>query len=189
MGRGAGPWGEGGGREDGREGGGRARWPTPRPPLPQQSTVSDYATTVQASLRAIEWAPVVHASATLGKRVSTVLAAAAAAGDQHARRLSTATLNLVVGDAVRVRGPPGTKGSPKKGRVYYATQPCARPPTFVLFVNDPALFPDDYRRYIERCVRKAAGFEGSALRVVWRGKPKSEEPRNKAEGRGYGAKK
>lgn len=104
-----------------------------------------------------------------------MLSAAAAAGDQHARRLPTATLNMVVRDAVTWRGPPGNRSSPKKGRVYYATQPATRPPTFVLFVNDVSLFPDDYRRYVERSLRAAAGFAGTALRVVWRGKPPREE--------------
>lgn len=139
--------------------------------------MADFEADVRASLRPVEWALITHASATARRRMPQVLAAAQAAGAEHARRLSTATLNLVVRDAVTWRGPPGTKGSPKKGRVYYATQPTARPPTFVLFVNDPALFPDDYRRYIERAIRTAAGFQGTALRVVWRGKPKGERER------------
>ena len=134
---------------------------------------------VRAQLRPVAWAPVVHASAASGRRVAKVLSAAAAAGDQHARRLSTATLNMVVRDAVTWRGPPGNRSSPKKGRVYYATQPATRPPTFVLFVNDVSLFPDDYRRYVERSLRAAAGFAGTALRVVWRGKP-PRDPRDPA---------
>lgn len=139
------------------------------------STVATFEAEVRAQLRPVAWAPVVHASAASGRRVAKVLSAAAAAGDQHARRLPTATLNMVVRDAVTWRGPPGNRSSPKKGRVYYATQPATRPPTFVLFVNDVSLFPDDYRRYVERSLRAAAGFAGTALRVVWRGKPPREE--------------
>ena len=134
----------------------------------------------------MEWALITHASATAKRRMPQVLTAAQTAGAEHARRLSTATLNLVVRDAVTYRGPPGTKGSPKKGRVYYATQPTTRPPTFVLFVNNPTLFPDDYRRYIERTIRAAAGFKGSAVRVVWRGKPKVERKEGRWEERGGG---
>ena len=40
------------------------------------------------------------------------------------RRLSTATLNMVLGEAVAWRPPPSCRGDPRKGRVYYATQVC-----------------------------------------------------------------
>lgn len=36
------------------------------------------------------------------------------------------------------------------------TQAGIKPPTFVLFCNDAKLFPDDYRKYIERQFRCAA---------------------------------
>jgi GTPase len=157
-------------------------------------TVSEYEAEVRAALRPIEWAAITHASAATGRRVGHVLAAAAAAGDQHGRRLSTATLNLVIREAVGRRPPPAPRGLTRRGRVYYATQPSTRPPTFVLFVNDPALFPDEYRRYVERAVREAAGFDGTALRVLWRGKEREDGgsgggDKGKAEGRGYGVKK
>ena len=34
-------------------------------------------------------------------------------------------------------------------KIYYATQVATRPPTFLLFVNEPSLFPADYRRYVD----------------------------------------
>jgi GTP-binding protein len=153
--------------------------------------VAEYEAEVRAQLRPIEWAAITHASAATGRRVGAVLAAAATVGEQHGRRLSTATLNLVIREAVGRRPPPAPRGLTRRGRVYYAVQPAARPPTFVLFVNDPALFPDEYRRHRERAVREAAGFAGTALRVLWRGKDREEGGKkgNKAEGRGYGVKK
>ena len=159
-------------------------------------TVAEYEAEARAQLRPIDWAGLAHASASTGRRVSHVLAAAAAAGAQHGRRLSTATLNLVVRDAVGRRPPPAPRGMNRRGRCYYATQPTTRPPTFVLFVNDPALFPEEYRRYIERCLRESAGFAGTALRVLWRGKDREDArgggsggAASKGESRGYGAKR
>jgi GTP-binding protein len=81
-----------------------------------------------------------------GRRVDEVVKAILAAGEQHRRRVSTATLNLVLREAVAWKAPPSQRGSGKQGRLYYATQATANPPTFVLFVNDPRLFPEDYRR-------------------------------------------
>ena len=48
-----------------------------------------------------------------------------------------------------------------------------KPPTFVMFVNDAKLFPDDYRKYVERQFRENVGFPGSPLRLFWRGKATS----------------
>ncbi len=49
-----------------------------------------------AQLRPVAWARCVFTSAASGQRVTRILDLAAEAGAQHARRLSTATLNMVV---------------------------------------------------------------------------------------------
>jgi KH-domain-like of EngA bacterial GTPase enzymes, C-terminal len=63
----------------------------------------------------------------------------------HRRRVITATLNMVVREAVGWRSPPSLRGDPRKGRIYYATQAATRPPTYVFFVNEAKLFSEDYR--------------------------------------------
>jgi GTP-binding protein len=35
-----------------------------------------------------------------------------------------------------------------------------RPPTFLLFVNDPQTLTDDYRRYLEGKIREQLGYYG-----------------------------
>lgn len=72
-------------------------------------------------LRPVEWANIVFTSAVTGQRVKRVLDAVTAAAEEHRRRVTTATLNLVLSDAVGWRAPPST-GSGKRGRIYYATQ-------------------------------------------------------------------
>lgn len=62
-----------------------------------------------------------------GQRVSKILDAATAAAEEHRRRISTATINMVVRDAVNWRQPPTLRGSSRKGRIYYATQVCSTP--------------------------------------------------------------
>ena len=86
----------------------------------------------------------------------------------HRKRLTTATLNSVIQEATLWKSPPSKSG--RKGRVYYVTQASTRPPTFVFFVNDPKLFPDTYKRYMERSLRDNIGFPGSPIRILWRGK-------------------
>ena len=53
------------------------------------------------------------------------------------------------------RHPPSGSGG-KRGRIYYGTQAGIKPPTFVLFCNDAKLFPDDYKKFMERQFRCGA---------------------------------
>lgn len=94
----------------------------------------------------MSWANVVCTTATRGRGVDDVLQSILAAGEQHRRRISTATLNMVMREAQAWKAPPSTRGTGRKGRLYYATQAATGPPTFVFFVNDPRLIPEDYRR-------------------------------------------
>ena len=137
-------------------------------------TLSDFEANVRAELRPVEWANIVFTSALTGQRVKRVLDAATAAAEEHRRRITTATLNMVIQDATGWRAPPST-GQGRRGRVYYGTQAGVKPPTFVLFCNDPKLFPDDYRQYMERQFREHIGYPGSPLRIFYRGKQQGTE--------------
>ncbi|CAK0734487.1 hypothetical protein CVIRNUC_000438 [Coccomyxa viridis] len=128
---------------------------------------------VLAQLRGLSWATVLFTSASTGQRITKILEAATAAAEEHRRRISTATINMVVRDTVNWRQPPTLRGSNRKGRIYYATQAAVRPPTFVFFVNDPKLFTDEYRRYVETQLRSNVGFPGTPVRLYWRGKTMS----------------
>ena len=39
-----------------------------------------------------------------------------------------------------------------------------------MFVNNPALFTDGYQRYLERKIRDSLDFEGTPMKIIWRGK-------------------
>ncbi|GLC45491.1 hypothetical protein PLESTM_001741600 [Pleodorina starrii] len=145
---------------------------------PRIWSVDKMAENVRTQLRHVSWASVVCTSAVNGRHVDDVLEAVLEAGEQHRRRVPTATLNMVLREATQWKAPPTQRGSLRKGRIYYATQAGTRPPSFVFFVNDEKLFPDDYRRYMERQLRDNIGFPGSPMRLFWRGKPK-REPRAK----------
>ncbi|KAL4446309.1 hypothetical protein ABPG77_003116 [Micractinium sp. CCAP 211/92] len=138
-------------------------------PIKTDKTLADYEADVRAQLRPIEWANIVFISAKTGQRVKRVLDAATAASEEHRRRITTSTMNLVLREAQGWRMPP-TTGSGRRGRIYYGTQAGIKPPTFVLFCNDTKLFPDDYKKFIERQFRENVGFPGSPLRLYWRGK-------------------
>ena len=124
------------------------------------------------ALRFISYAPVLATSATAGWGIASLLEAVDRVAAAHQGRIGTGPLNRVIGDAVAKHEPP-TDPSGRRLRIYYATQPETRPPTFVLFVNEPKRMPTDYRRYLENAIRGKFDLPGVPVRLVLRRRSES----------------
>lgn len=142
---------------------------------------SDTIYQVERELRSrlyfIDWAEIIFTSALTGQRVPKILDLVDISAEQHRRRVTTAVINEVLEEAVRWHSPP-TNRQGKQGKIYYGTQVAAQPPTIALFVNEPKRFNDNYRRYIAAQIRKELGFEGTPVRLLWRGKKTREMERS-----------
>ncbi len=132
-------------------------------------TIYDYTRHIRERLYFTEWVPLHFTSALTGQRVGTLFEKVNQVVQAHRRRVSTSVVNEVLQDALAWQSPPTTRQG-KQGKIYYGTQVTERPPTFVLFVNDPDLFKENYRRYIERQFRTHLDFTGTPVRLIWRGK-------------------
>ncbi|XP_020258048.1 uncharacterized protein LOC109834438 isoform X3 [Asparagus officinalis] len=152
-------------------------------PSKKQETTTYYEQDVREKLRLLNWAPIVYSTAITGQSVEKIINAASMVEKERSRRLGTSILNQVVQEAVAFKPPPRTRGG-KRGRVYFSTQAAIRPPTFVFFVNDAKLFPETYRRYMEKQLRSNAGFPGTPIRLLWRSRKKTDR-----EGKGVDIKK
>ncbi|MBD2104262.1 ribosome biogenesis GTPase Der [Leptolyngbya sp. FACHB-261] len=139
-------------------------------------TIYDYEKQLLERLMFLDWAPRIFVSAKTGQRVTKILELVDTAAEQHNRRISTSVLNEVLEEATTWHGPGATRGG-RQGRLYYGTQVASQPPSFVMFVNDPKLLNDNYRRYIEGQLRKGLGFTGTPIRLMWRGKKAREVER------------
>lgn len=145
-------------------------------------TIYDYEKEIKSRLHFIDWAATIFVSALTGQRVEKIIDLVDQAAEQYKRRVSTAVINEVLEEAVGWVTPP-TNRQGRQGKIYYGTQVTTQPPSIVLFVNDPKRFNDNYRRYVERQFRQQLGFQGTPLRLMWRGKKVREAEaisRNKA---------
>jgi len=129
---------------------------------------------VKAGLRFVGYAPIVVTSAPQGWGIAELLGEILQAADAHARRVPTGKLNRVIEQAEQSHLPPADRFG-RQGKIYYATQPRAQPPTIVLFVNDPALFPDEYERYLVGRLRRAFDFMGTPVRLLFRPRERGRE--------------
>ena len=126
---------------------------------------------IRSELLFLQYAPMIFVSAETKQRVNRILDLINFAVEQNAMRIGTSVLNAIIRDAVQLNPPPSDKG--KRLKILYATQSGVKPPTFVLFVNDPELMHFSYERFLENKIRENFGFEGTPIRFVV--KKRSEE--------------
>lgn len=143
-------------------------------PNKNHQSTTYYEQDVRDKLRILDWAPIVYCSAINGSSVEKIISAATLVEKERSRRLGTSILNQVVREAIAFKPPPRTRGG-KRGRIYYTTQAAVRPPTFVFFVNDAKLFPETYRRYMQKQLRSDAGFPGTPIRLLWRSRSRPDK--------------
>ena len=124
-------------------------------------------------MKFIPYAPIVFVSAKTGYHVQSLLETVLHISDMRYLRIATSRLNEVVQEAIRRHNP--TIVHSKMLKIYYATQTGVNPPTFAFFVNDPQALHFSYERYLENQLRHAFGFKGTAIRMFFRPRSKSEE--------------
>ncbi|MBR4723445.1 MAG: ribosome biogenesis GTPase Der, partial [Clostridia bacterium] len=127
---------------------------------------------VKEAFAFMSYAPVIFISAKTGQRLDKLLEEIKLVNSEHKRRITTGMLNDILSDAVARQQPPSDKG--KRLKLYYGTQSCAEPPTFVLFCNSKDLFHYSYLRFIENQIRAAFGFSGTPIRFILREKGEKE---------------
>lgn len=128
---------------------------------------------VRSELAFMQYAPVLFTSALTGQRVHRATELIKYVADQHSMRVKTSVLNQVIEDATAINPPPSSHG--KRLKIYFATQPDVKPPTFILFVNEPETMHFSYLRYLENKLRESFGLEGTPLKLVVRGRKEKEE--------------
>ncbi|KWX74670.1 GTP-binding protein Der [Paenibacillus riograndensis] len=135
-------------------------------------TMQNFENTIRDHFLFMSYAPVVFLSALTKQRLQKLLPVVQHVAQQHALRITTHLVNDVVSDAVAINPPPTDKG--RRLRINYVTQVAVKPPTIVVFVNDPSLMHFSYERYLENKIRAAFNFEGTPIRLFTRRKSENE---------------
>jgi GTPase len=133
-----------------------------------EKTMQQFTQKIRDHFLFMSYAPIVFLSALTKQRLQKLLPVVQQVAEAHAQRVATPLLNDVINDAILITPPPSDKG--KRLRINYATQVAVKPPTFVVFVNDPELMHFSYERYLENKIRAAFGFEGTPIRLLSRKK-------------------
>ncbi len=132
------------------------------------NTINKFEEKLKEELKFMDYFKSVYISAKFGQRVNKILPIAEEVYQNSQKRITTGTLNDVLGDAIRATEPPTKNG--KRLKIYYMTQDGVCPPTFILFVNDSEIMHFSYKRFLENTLRRSFGFEGTPIRIFTREK-------------------
>ncbi|MBI4563170.1 MAG: ribosome biogenesis GTPase Der [Planctomycetes bacterium] len=131
--------------------------------VPPGAGPGDYEEYLDRAMPLLRYAPVMMISALKGERIWEIFKVAGDLHHQASQRISTPEINRVL-DRAEAERSPGTRGT-REPKIYYGTQTRANPPTFAIFVNDPANFTPDYVRFLENKFRQHLPFKEVPLRL------------------------
>lgn len=135
----------------------------------------------RARLFFLDYAPVLVASAQTGENIDKLFRLIEKIRRASRSRIGTGVLNRLLRAAWAANPPPMRKG--KRLKLFYATQAAGtknrelQPPEFALFVNDPRLLTDHYKRYLEARLREAEPYVGLPIILTLRARSEKFERR------------
>jgi GTP-binding protein len=132
------------------------------------NTMKKYRETIEAKIAPFNDIPVIFTSAVNKQRIFDVLQAAVTVYDNRNRKISTAKLNEIMLEEIRLYPPPSIKG--KYIKIKYITQLPTPSPAFAFFCNLPQYIKNPYKRFLENKLREHFDLKGVSVSIVFRQK-------------------
>jgi GTP-binding protein len=138
--------------------------------LVKGATTDEFGTYLRAKFNQLPYAPLVFLSAKNRDNVIEMIDLARELHHQAGQRVGTGELNRLVYAAFERHHPQPRQN--RLGRIFYATQVESFPPKIVLFVNEPELFPENWRTYLKHQLQQTSPFQEVPIRLKFRARDK-----------------
>ena len=112
----------------------------------------------------VPWAPLILTSSVTGQNVTKLFDLALTIDEQRRKRITTPELNRWLKRTLDAHPPAGLKGRTPKLN-YIAQEADNTVPAFKIFGSQTGFVHWSYRRYMERALREAYGFEGTPVQL------------------------
>jgi GTP-binding protein len=136
--------------------------------LKDEKTMKKMENNIRDEFKFIDYAEIVFVSAKDNNRIHTIFPAINKAYENYQKEIQTSILNDLMHDAVAMNPTPIFNHG--KAQFNYATQVAIKPPTFVMFVNNPDFVHFSYERYLQNQLREAIDFTGTPIKLILRKK-------------------
>jgi GTP-binding protein len=144
-----------------------------------RASTEEYGAYFAKILPGLDFAPIAFTTAMQAKNVQSTLDLATTLHKQAGVRVSTAELNAHLEEILALRGPSPKRGA-KRPKIFYGTQIGVRPPTLVLFVNDPAAITPEYQRFLLNRFRERLPYDEVPIRLLFRARRGRDQDGEKA---------
>ena len=136
------------------------------------ASIGKFTDEIRRCFKYLPFAPILFISATTGQRTGKIIAEVDVVMEQFTKRVTTGELNRIFTQAIEENHAPLNQG--KRVKFYFATQVGIKPPSFVIFTNQPDGIYFSYERYLMNKFREAFGFNGTPLKLIFRGRDKKD---------------
>jgi GTP-binding protein len=170
------------------------KWDLVKPRRGEKLSAKEVVNETRSRIFFLNYAPVLITSASTGENVDRLFTSIQKIRHAARKRIGTGVFNRLLRQAFEANPPPFVKGHRLK--LFYATQPRngglqsaeaslgrasssekhrgdLAPPEFMLFVNDPHLLNDTYRRYLEARIREAEPYPGLPIILTLRARARN----------------
>jgi GTPase len=152
------------------------KWDLVKPTRNQKQAIASMVATARERIFFLDYAPVLITSSLTGEHVGKLFALIEKIQRAAGQRIGTGVLNRLLRQAFEANPPPTVRA--RRLKLFYAAQSKGKenqqlqPPEFVLFVNDPRLLAQTYKRYLESRIRDAQPFPGLPIILMLRPRAK-----------------
>src|SRR6266496_43777 len=151
------------------------KWDLVKPKRKERQAIAELIDQTRSRIFFLDYAPVLVASALTGESIDKLFSFVANVRRAAGKRIGTGVLNRLLRGAFEANPPPMISG--RRLKLFYTAQASGKQdrqlqsPEFVLFVNEPRLLNETYRRYLEARIRKAEPYPG--LPIILRLRPRT----------------
>jgi GTPase len=148
------------------------KWDLVKPNRNQNQTITKLVETARQRIFFLDYAPVLITSSLTGEHVSKLFGSIEKIQRAAREHVGTGVLNRLLRQAFEANPPPTIRA--RRLKLFYSAQSKGKedqqlqPPEFVLFVNDPRLLSQTYKRYLESRIRQRQPFPGLPIILTLR---------------------
>jgi len=135
----------------------------------ESDTSASYEKTLHQKMGAIDYAEIIFISAKTKQRIFKLVELSKRVSEERKKKISTKNLNDFLLKEIE-KSPPPSSPSGKEVKIKYITQIGEHYPIFAFFCNYPNHVPDNYKRFLEKLIRKKYGFNGVPITLSFKSK-------------------
>ena len=135
----------------------------------ETNTSKKFEDEIKQKLGSVDFAPLIFISALTKQRIYKLVEMCQNIQEERAKKITTSKLNEVLLPEIEKTPPPSTHTG-KEVKIKYITKADGDYPKFLFFCNYPKDVHDNYKKFLEKIIRKHFGFIGVPLTLVFKDK-------------------